>query len=54
MKIKRCPFCGFKAGASQNEYGVWSVICDNCLAEMVGSASKKQTISLWNRRYKKR
>ena len=48
--IKKCPFCGGKAGLYQDYMGFWHVQCDNCGIGTTKNDIKELAVKSWNRR----
>lgn len=48
--IKRCPFCGGKAGLYEDYSNWWLVQCNSCGASTLKKKYGKEAISDWNRR----
>lgn len=47
-ELKKCPFCGGEAKIVG--YSLFWIVCEECLAETAGFATKEEAIKAWNRR----
>lgn len=58
-KLKPCPFCGGKAilaydsSSDESCQTMYTVECENCIANISWDTSKLKAIAAWNRRVKK-
>ncbi len=48
--IKRCPFCGGKAGLHEDYSSSWLVQCNSCGASTLRARHCEEVILRWNRR----
>lgn len=47
-ELKKCPFCGGEAKIVG--YSLFWIVCEECLTETAGFATKEEAIKAWNRR----
>lgn len=48
--IKRCPFCGGKAGLYEDYTTHWVIQCNTCGATTLKRGDYKEALLNWNRR----